>query len=425
MPDQDIDLTPGTGAFATEAEGNLAATALQDITGEAITSLSDVTAKAGTGTVVLFQGSPSITTPTIASFANSAHDHADAAGGGTLAAAAVPDGADATAIHDNVANEINAITLKGTPVSGDYLLIEDSAAAGVKKYCTVGSLPAGSEANDLATDGVTGIIDDQVVIGSGAGTAAYHTLPNGAVAYATATNTVSQAAAADLTDGIPNTRTVTAGAGMTGGGALSGDITLNVITPANGGLSISADSMELSIAALDTDTPVAADSVAFLDSSGGADNNCTITTLSTVIDHNTTNNYAADQHVASTAVETMTNKDLTSETNKLRNKYSVTIEDPADGDRIAIGMNERAITVLGVSHASAAGTSVLYNVEFGTTIASGTVVHTDTCATSTPEWDVTPSGDATIPTDQITMIEITTVTGVVTDFHVTVYYDED
>lgn len=31
MPDQDIDLTPGTGAFATAAEGDLAATALQDL----------------------------------------------------------------------------------------------------------------------------------------------------------------------------------------------------------------------------------------------------------------------------------------------------------------------------------------------------------------------------------------------------------
>ena len=31
MADQDIDLTPGTGSFATEAEGNLAATAMQDL----------------------------------------------------------------------------------------------------------------------------------------------------------------------------------------------------------------------------------------------------------------------------------------------------------------------------------------------------------------------------------------------------------
>ena len=31
MPDQNIDLTPGTGSFATEAEGNLAATALQNV----------------------------------------------------------------------------------------------------------------------------------------------------------------------------------------------------------------------------------------------------------------------------------------------------------------------------------------------------------------------------------------------------------
>lgn len=40
MPDQAIDLTPGTGSFATEAEGNLAATALQNI-------VEDTTPQAG------------------------------------------------------------------------------------------------------------------------------------------------------------------------------------------------------------------------------------------------------------------------------------------------------------------------------------------------------------------------------------------
>ena len=52
-------------------------------------------------------------------------------------------GSDTTAIHDNEASEISAITLKSTPVSGDLLLIEDSAAANVKKRITVGSLPGG------------------------------------------------------------------------------------------------------------------------------------------------------------------------------------------------------------------------------------------------------------------------------------------
>ena len=40
MPDQDIDLTPGTGSFATEAEGALAATAMQDL-------VNDTTPQAG------------------------------------------------------------------------------------------------------------------------------------------------------------------------------------------------------------------------------------------------------------------------------------------------------------------------------------------------------------------------------------------
>lgn len=50
---------------------------------------------------------------------------------------------DTAAIHDNVAGEIAAITAKATPVDGDYLVIEDSAAGNVKKSITIGSLPAG------------------------------------------------------------------------------------------------------------------------------------------------------------------------------------------------------------------------------------------------------------------------------------------
>ena len=43
------------------------------------------------------------------------------------------DGQDTTAIHDDTAAEINAVTEKGTPVDADLILIEDSAAANVKK----------------------------------------------------------------------------------------------------------------------------------------------------------------------------------------------------------------------------------------------------------------------------------------------------
>ena len=156
-------------------------------------------------------------------------------------------------------------------------------------------------------------------------------------------------------------------------------------------------------------------------------NNANITGLAhgTEVDNLTTAHGATGAVMGTTNVQVVTGKDLTAETNKLRHSKSITVETPEDGDRIAMFMNERAITVLGVSFASAGGTSVLFNLEFATTIASGTVIHTDTCATSTPEWDVTPSGDATIPTDQIIALEITTVTATVDQMQVTLYYTED
>jgi len=53
----------------------------------------------------------------------------------------IPAVTDSDAIHDNVAAEVSALTEKAVPVSGDHLLIEDSAAANVKKRVQVGNLP--------------------------------------------------------------------------------------------------------------------------------------------------------------------------------------------------------------------------------------------------------------------------------------------
>ncbi len=49
---------------------------------------------------------------------------------------------DADAIHDNVASEISVLTEKTSPVSGDHILIEDSAASNAKKRIQIGNLPA-------------------------------------------------------------------------------------------------------------------------------------------------------------------------------------------------------------------------------------------------------------------------------------------
>ena len=62
-----------------------------EVTG-ALTDLSDVTAKTGTGTTVVMDTSPTIVTPTIASFTNAGHDHSDAAGGGNLTNTALTSG---------------------------------------------------------------------------------------------------------------------------------------------------------------------------------------------------------------------------------------------------------------------------------------------------------------------------------------------
>jgi len=79
-------------------------------------------------------------------------------------AAADLDGEDGTAIHDNVSGEITAVTLKGTPVTNDVLLIEDSAASNVKKRITVGSIATGGVTPGLS---VSLLDDDASLTGSG------------------------------------------------------------------------------------------------------------------------------------------------------------------------------------------------------------------------------------------------------------------
>ncbi len=58
----------------------------------ALIELSDVDAKTGTGTTVVMQGSPTLTTPVIADLTSATHSHQNAAGGGTLDAAAIAAG---------------------------------------------------------------------------------------------------------------------------------------------------------------------------------------------------------------------------------------------------------------------------------------------------------------------------------------------
>ena len=96
--------------------------------------------------------------------------------GGTYPNPTVDDGADGTAIHDNVAAEISVVTEKGSPVSADLLLIEDSADSNNKKRIQIGNMPGfgGTDADaihdnvaaeiSLITEKVTPVSADLIII---------------------------------------------------------------------------------------------------------------------------------------------------------------------------------------------------------------------------------------------------------------------
>jgi hypothetical protein len=98
------------GTLVANLEGTVTGT-VSDISNHASTGLSDVGAKTGSGTTLVFNASPTIVTPTIASFANATHDHTDAAGGGTLSTSAIGTGtfADARISQSSVTQHAAAI----------------------------------------------------------------------------------------------------------------------------------------------------------------------------------------------------------------------------------------------------------------------------------------------------------------------------
>lgn len=84
--------------------------------------------------------------------------------GGKYTQIDAPTTTDPAAIHDDQASEISALTEKTTPVSGDLLIIEDSAASYVKKRLQVGNLPSSGGGGGLT---VTRLVGNTTLTASG------------------------------------------------------------------------------------------------------------------------------------------------------------------------------------------------------------------------------------------------------------------
>lgn len=99
----------------------------------ALTDLSDVTAKTGTGTIVVMDTSPTIVTPTIASFVNANHNHQAAAGGGQL---------DSTlALSDT--DDIAYLNTPNTYIAGNkQSFVADATTAAINLNAQIPSTPA-------------------------------------------------------------------------------------------------------------------------------------------------------------------------------------------------------------------------------------------------------------------------------------------
>jgi len=132
---RDLEAEPTT-TVNLAGDGYAVATLVADVEGtvtgianHAIAGLSDVSAKTGTGTTVVFAASPTITTPTISSFANAGHDHQDAAGGAQLdhGAAMAGLGDDDHTIYALLAGRSTGQSITGGTGSGEDLTLASTS----------------------------------------------------------------------------------------------------------------------------------------------------------------------------------------------------------------------------------------------------------------------------------------------------------
>lgn len=120
-------------------------------------------------------------------------------------------------------------------------------------------------------------------------------------------------ASGDVTIGgtsvVQETRQVLGGAGLTAGGDLSSDVTLNIANATNGGLGINANDMQVNLANLLAATPVLADEFAFNDS--GTTRKATLAVLNALLIHDDLAGFVSGEHILHSGVDIIAGTGLT------------------------------------------------------------------------------------------------------------------
>jgi hypothetical protein len=129
------------------------------------TTVVKVGTKTGTGTESVMSQSPTIVTPSIASFTNAQHAHADAAGGGTLGASAIASGTLAAA-RGGLGADASAFAGVLAMSGGAASVVTGTATDCVKVNGTSGA--CGSGGGDFSSNTATSV-DSEVVLFSGTG----------------------------------------------------------------------------------------------------------------------------------------------------------------------------------------------------------------------------------------------------------------
>ena len=287
--------TSATGyAVATlvaNVEGTVTGT-VSDISNHAITGLSDVGAKTGSGTTVVFNTSPTIVTPTIASFANAGHDHTDAAGGGTLSTSAIGSGtfADARISQSSVTQHAAAIDHDALTnfVANEHInhtSVTLTAGDGLSGGGTIAANRTFNVDINGTTDLASPATGDELLISDAD--------DSNAIKKADVASVVNLADHDALTNFVANEHinhtavTLTAGDGLSGGGTIAANRTFNVDINGATDLAGPATGDELLLSDADDSNSIKKADVA---------------SVVNLADHDALTNFVANEHVNHTSV---------------------------------------------------------------------------------------------------------------------------